>query len=144
MTLNASKQLTNGVTQRALSLGLQQSPAGVINEDEYILKMTPEQKKQAENLCEFLGVSWGATLNIAIKSALAYVKKQELDISKLREFPNQIGSEPVKVILDTKALIRLEEAGMNEKVNECLITGIHILHDKLIENTSINNNATKH
>jgi hypothetical protein len=144
MTSNASKQLTNGVTQRALSIGLQQSPTEVINEDEYVLKMTHEQKKQAESLCDFLGVSWGTTLNIAIKSALAYAKKQELDISEFREFPNQIGSEPVKVILDTKALIRLEEAGMSEKVNECLITGIHILYDKLIPNTSINNNATNH
>lgn len=144
MTSNASKQLTNGVTQRALSIGLQQSPTEVINEDEYILKMTPEQKKQAESLCDFLGVSWGTTLNIAIKSALSYAKKQAVDVSNLREFPTQIGLEPVKVILDTKALIRLEESGMSEKVNECLITGINILYDKLIQDASINNNATKH
>lgn len=135
MTLDASRQFINGVTERALSIGLQQSPTEVINQDEYILKITPEQKEQAENLCDFLGVSWESTLNIAIKYALAYAKKQELDISKLREFPKQIGSEPVKVILDTKALIRLEEAGMKEKVNECLITGINILYDKLIKNT---------
>lgn len=144
MTSNASKQITNGVTERALSIGLQQSPAGIVNEDEYILKITPEQKKQAERLCEFLGVSWGTTLNIAIKSALAYGKEQDIDISTLREFPKQIGSEPVKVMLDTKALIRLEEASMNEKVNECLITGIHLLYDRLIQNMRIQNNATNH
>lgn len=135
MTSDASRQLTNGVTERALSIGLQQPPTEVINEEKYILKITPEQKRQAENLCDFLGVSWGSTLNIAIKYALAYAKKQELDISKLKKFPEQIGLEPVKVILDTKALIRLEEAGMNEKVNECLITGINILYDKLVKNT---------
>ncbi len=137
MTSNTAKQLTNGVTERALSIGLQQSPTEVINEDEYVLKMTPEQKKQAESLCDFLGVSFGAMLNIAIKSAFSYAKNRELDISKLDEFPKQIGLEPVKVILDTKALIKLEEADMKEKVSECLITGIQMLYDKLIKTTSI-------
>lgn len=137
MTSNTAKQLTNGVTERALSIGLQQSPTEVINEDEYVLQMTPEQKKQAESLCEFLGVSFGAMLNIAIKSAFSYAKNREIDISKLDEFPKQIGLEPVKVILDTKALIKLEEAGMKEKVSECLITGIQMLYDKLIKTTSI-------
>lgn len=130
----------NGVTERALLIGLQQPASEVINEDEFIVSMTSCEKNQAEILCDFMGISWTTTLNIAIKSALSYAKEKGVKISDLKEYPKTIHSDnsdnishTAKLVLDTKSLIRLEEAGMNNQVNECVITGVKLLYDKLVK-----------
>jgi hypothetical protein len=137
MTFSIPEYHGNGVSERALLIGLQQPTHETINEDEFMVSMTADQKDQAEILCDFLGVSWTTTLNIAIKSALSYAKEKEVKISDLREYPKRIDfhtiSHTIKLVLDTKSLIRLEESGMNNQVNECVITGVKLLYDKLVK-----------
>jgi len=131
----AKSKIKNGVTERAKAIGLQ-SVDEFIEEDRFIIKMTPNQKDKAESLCDFMGVSWGTLINIAIKSAISYAKAKETKINDLREYPKTLGTDAIEVVLGTKTLLSLEEYEMNDKANECAVTGIKFLHEKLIKNKS--------
>jgi hypothetical protein len=133
MNLNIQHQTTsNGVSERAVEIGLA-SVSTQLDEDEFIFQLTSTQKMKAEALCNYLGTSWGTTFNLAIKSVLSHANLSQIEVFNLDDYPEQLGTENIRVVLDTKTLLRLEEQGMIEFINECAIAGINLLYDRLIE-----------
>ncbi|BBD68214.1 hypothetical protein NIES4072_44740 [Nostoc commune NIES-4072] len=133
MTLeNQKNQDSNAVIERALSLGIQKSHKGV--EDEFTLKLSESQESKIEEICDFLGCSLGSFLNLAINCAISSAKIKGVSVNELEGYPKELGTLSIQVELTTKTNIKLQDAGMKEKVTECAVLGIEIFHKYFIYN----------
>lgn len=124
-------QVNNGVVERALRIGKQQ-----FNEDERqdksVIKLTEAQEEKLDQLSEVTGLSLESIVNLAIKYALYYVKIQRVDLTELKDYPKQLGSNIIKVSITGKTTTRLQEAKLDENISECVVVGIKLLYRKLI------------
>lgn len=142
MSENQKNHESNAVIERALSIGLQRANKNA-EEDVLTLKMSESQVSKAEEICDFMGCSLGNLLNLAVNCAISSAKIKGVRVNELEGYPKELlprgdargdGSRYVKVELSTKTYIKIEEAGMNERVTECAVLGIELFHKNFIEN----------
>jgi hypothetical protein len=142
MTVSKDKT-TDGIKERALSIGLQKSDS-MLEQDRFRFCFETEDKRKADELCSiWLGVPMKQIIPQAIKYALAYGEQEQDYLTKIKNNlqPNTDSQEQSKksevtVQLDTKTLAKIEQYEMKGKENECAILGINLLYDKLIPTQS--------
>ncbi len=132
-------QTTDGIKERALSIGLQKSDS-MLEQDRFRFCFETEEKRKADELCSiWLGVPMKQIIPQAIKYALAYGEKEQDYLNKIKNNSqtNQHSQKTsqkseVTVQLDTKTLAKIAQYDMKGKENECAILGINLLYEKLI------------
>lgn len=158
--LDQIKRSSNGLLEQALSdMGKENQPdtvkieaenvyveqvvaeaTGAANETEKPLQLTIQlnesQEKMALELRKALGLGFEVTLNSAVKYALFYAQNQELSVIQLEEYPSLLGSQSLKIKVTSDTLDRLRESGATEQLSECVVVGIQLLHERLINGTT--------
>ena len=138
----SNHQTTDGIKERALSIGLQKSDS-MLEHDRFRFSFETEDKRKADELCSiWLGVPMKQIIPQAIKYALAYGEQEQDYLTKIKNNlqPNKASQETsqksqkseVTVQLDTKTLAKIEQYDIKGKENECAILGINLLYEKLI------------
>lgn len=120
----------NAVYDRALSIG--EKALLSKNNDEYCIQLTYSQKQKLEDLVDFLGISRGTLINIAINSAISLINIKNITLDQLKDYPKQLGSENIPVNLSDGTLISIEDANLHDKISECAVIGIKYIHNKLL------------
>lgn len=97
------------------------------------IRVTEYQEKRAEELRKALGLAFGVVLNTAIKYALFQAKREGITVNQFEEYPNHLGSHSLELKVTAETLYKLKEAGMTHKLSECVVVGIQLLYERLIE-----------
>lgn len=132
---NQKKQPQNAVMERALAIGLN-VPSHEDDEGEncFTLKLTESLENKLDKLCEFLGLSWGNLLNVAVRYSVFYAETKKVSLSQLPADPKALDSIDLAVELNVETTTKLPKDGMKELVVECAVFGIETLYANLIEN----------
>jgi hypothetical protein len=96
------------------------------------IKLTEYQINQLEKICDVLGLAVGVMLNSVAKYAVFYAQSRGTLVNQLSEYPSTLGTNPLKVKLTAETLFRLNSIGMTEYPSESIMTGIHLLYERLI------------
>lgn len=129
-----SQQATeDNLTERAISEGVQQTTE-VGKAEEFTIKVTESQQKMVEELYSVLGLALRLVVNSAIKYAVFYAKNKGVPLEKLQGYPNSLGTHSLRVALTAETRAKLEDGGMTERISECVVVGIQLLHERLIGN----------
>jgi len=132
---NKNKKPKNAVIERALAIGMNQADQ---EEEEvencFTLKLTESLENKLDKLGDFLGLSWGNLLNVAVRYSVFYAETKKVSLSQLPADPKHLGSIDLAVELNFETTSKLEKDGMKELVAECAVFGIETLYAKLIEN----------
>ena len=123
----------DNLTEQAIAEGVQQAHE-VGKAEEFPLKVTESQLKMVEELYSVLGLALRVVINSAIKYAVFYAKNKGVPLEKIQGYPNSLGTHSLKVALTAEARAKLEDVGMTERISECVVVGIQLLHDRLIGN----------
>ncbi len=135
--------------EQAIADGIRQ--ANEVEPDlEITLEFTNSQQKMLKELTSALALS----VEILLESAISYVYFQRKDNQFWKKFEEYIRrhnqeykdsqqeteKSPKRSTLLTKKLIlaaetsyKLEELGMTDRINECVVTGIQLLYEHLID-----------
>lgn len=134
--------------------------ANEVEPEEITLEFTDSEQKMLKDLAIALALS----VKVLLESAISYVyfhredkkllmkieeyskrpnegnKEAEESTDKIEESPKRSNSHTKKLILAVETSHKLEELGMRNKINECVIIGIDLLYEKLIkgEQKSVN------
>jgi len=99
------------------------------------IKLTEYQINQLEKICEVLGLAVGVMLNSSAKYAVFNAQSRGIPVNQLSKSQDKIGTNPLKVKLTAETQFRLNSIGMTEDPSESIMTGIHLLYDRLIADT---------
>jgi|GEM_PF-1233811 len=100
------------------------------------IKLTESQENQLETICDVLGLAVGVMLNSVAKYAVFYAQSRGIPVNQLSEYPDNIGTHPLKVKLTAETQSRLDS--IEEEPSESILTGIHLLYERLIaENRAV-------
>ena len=132
---NKNKKPKNAVIERALAFGMNQpSPEEEEAENCFTLKLTESLENKLDKLCEFLGLSWGNLLNVAVRYSVFYAETKKVSLSQLAADPKHLGCIDLAVELNVETTSKLPKDGMKEIVAKCAVFGIETLYANLIEN----------
>jgi len=123
---------TDGVIDRGLKVGLRQA-AKTVADDEVKLKLTDAQEQALMELCNVLGLSVRSTLNAALRYALHVAEVRGVSLEGLKEFPKHMAGREDVFALTAEALAKARKAGVLERLPECTLTGIKLLHGKILK-----------
>jgi|GEM_PF-2590409 len=104
--------------------------------EEVSLKFTDFEEKMLKKLTSSLALSVKVVVESAISYVYFYTKNRELKVDQLPEYPQTLGSSTFKLALAAETTHKLNELEMTQKLSECAVTGIRLLHNKLIEKVS--------
>ncbi|NER32486.1 MAG: hypothetical protein F6J93_00100 [Oscillatoria sp. SIO1A7] len=126
--------IIDSTVERAILLGTQQASKAERETKAIAICLTESQEGKIEELCNVFGLSVRSMLNSAVKYVLFYREKQGLDISKLKEYPQNLGSRSFKLDLNAETFVELRKAGAIEpkEIAEYAITGITLLYEQNI------------
>jgi hypothetical protein len=62
-----------------------------------------------------------------------YTESKGVCAETLLKYPDAIGAYDFKLSLAAETIHKLEELGMTHHINECAVTGVHLLYDHLVE-----------
>ncbi|MBD2777409.1 hypothetical protein [Iningainema tapete] len=105
---------------------------------QFTIMITEAQENMAGAIRKALGLGFEVTLNSAIKYALFYAQNKQVSVSKLEEYPSSLGSHSLKIKVTPDTLHRLKESGATNQLSQCVVIGIQLLHERLI-NAKTNN-----
>lgn len=131
---NKNKKPKNAVIERALAIGMNQDSQEEEPENCFTLKLTESLENKLDELGEFLGLSWGNLLNVAVRYSVFYAETKKVSLSQLPANPKHLGSIDLAVELNVETTSKLPKDGMKELVAECAVFGIETLYANLIEN----------
>jgi hypothetical protein len=94
-----------------------------------IVRFTEDQEKMVQILSQGLGLSFQSLINCAIRGSLLYIKEQDKKLKDLQEYPKELGSQQMEVMLSVETLSVLESSGMKDEFIECAIVGIKLLYN---------------
>lgn len=125
--------------EQAIADGMRQANE-VEPELEITLKFTDSQQKMLKELTSALALS----VEIMLESAISYVYFHRKDKKIFEEYPKQHDKESEespkhsslltkKLALAAETSYKLEKLGMTDKINECVVTGIQLLYEHLID-----------
>lgn len=125
--------------EQAIAEGMRQV-GEVESELEITLEFNDSQQKMLRELTSALALS----VKVLLESAISYVYFYRKDKKIFEEYPKQSDKEseksPKQSSLLTKKLTlaaetsyKLEELGMTDKINDCVVTGIQLLYEHLID-----------
>lgn len=125
--------------EQALADGMGQANK-VEPELEITLEFNASQQKMLKELTSALALS----VKVLLESAISYVYFHRKDKRIFEEYPKQLTKEseepstrsPLltkKLTLAAETSYKLEELGMADKINECVVTGIQLLYEHLID-----------
>jgi hypothetical protein len=105
--------------------------------EEVVLKFTDREKTMLKKLTASLALSVRVIVESAISYVYFYTQNRGLRVEALPEYPKVLGSHDFKLALAAETAYKLEELGMTQHLNECVITGIHLLYNQLIEDAKV-------
>jgi hypothetical protein len=126
-------KLINEVNQQTTT---EQSP-------QMTIKLTDSQINQLEEISEVLGLAVGVMLNSVAKYAVFYAQSREIPVNQLIESQDKMGTHPLKVKLTADTQFRLNSIGMRDYPLESIMTGIHLLYERLIAHNSVFEQPTR-
>jgi len=133
MAANGRKHGTiDGVIDRGLKVGLRQA-ANTVADDEVKLRLTAGQEQLLMELCNVLGLSVRSTLNAALRYALHFAEVRGVSPADLKEFPKQMSGREDVFALTAEARAKARQAGVLERLPECTLMGIKLLHGKILK-----------
>lgn len=115
------------------------------------LEFTDAEQKMLNKLAAALALSTKVLLESAISYVYFHKKDKNLlkkieeyskhhnqeakeSKDKIEEYPKRSQPNTINLALALETSYKLEQMGMKNKINECVIVGINLLHKKLIDN----------
>jgi hypothetical protein len=92
------------------------------------------QEHKAGEIGKALGLSFGVTLNSAVKYAIFHAQNKGVYLKQLEEYPSSLSSHSLKLKVTADTWQKLRESNMTEYLSECVFTGIELLYKQLIGN----------
>lgn len=101
------------------------------------LEFTESEAAMLKRLTSCLALSVGTIIESAINYVYFYTKSRGLEVEQLVEYSHVAKPFAFEVSLAAQTTHKLNELGMNHHINECVVTGIHLLYNQLIEEVGI-------
>jgi hypothetical protein len=105
--------------------------------EEVVLKFTDREKTMLKKLTASLALSVRVIVESAISYVYFYTQDRGLRVEALPEYPEVLGSHDFRLALAAETTHKLEELGMTQHLNECVVAGIHLLYNQLIEDAKV-------
>jgi len=99
-----------------------------------VINLTKEQIEQVEHISSALGIAFGVILNSAVKYAIYYANRLEIPVNQLDTYPQKLGTDTLKEKITAQTRFKLEKAGMQSYLSECIVAGVQLLYGNLINN----------
>ena len=131
---NQNKRPKNAVIERALAIGLNQPTPEEEEENCFTIILTESLENKLDKLGDFLGLSWGNLLNVAVRYSVFYAETKKVNIGELTTEQKSLGSIALSLELNVETAAKLQGDGMKNRVAECAVFGIETLYANLIEN----------
>jgi hypothetical protein len=128
MTVNDQKNIIDDpLLEQEIKTVTQQSKH-ISPKNTSIVRFNEDQQRMVKTLSQELGLSFQALINLAIRGTLLYIKEHGKKLSDLQEYPKELSSQEMEVMLSVETLSVLESCEMKDKFIECAIVGIKLLY----------------